>query len=157
MSLAPRKSTVKLGEEAWSTTLVSVPKTKPMSHTDSTPTPKPVIVSPFPQPPSWPPSRPPSRTPSVHSDGDQKLTHSSLLANGPKLHRRSSQRSSASSKKSDSDGDRRSTAGDSVASLSKKYGVCERLAIGKGATSVVRLAHKWDRTEEKLYAVKVSA
>ena len=37
----------------------------------------------------------------------------------------------------------------------RKYGVCERLAIGKGATSVVRLAHKWDRTEEKLYAVKV--
>jgi len=28
------------------------------------------------------------------------------------------------------------------------------VAIGKGATSVVRLAHKWDRTEEKLYAVK---
>jgi hypothetical protein len=41
--------------------------------------------------------------------------------------------------------------------LSKKYGVCQKLAIGKGATSVVRLAHKWDRTEEKLYAVKVSA
>jgi hypothetical protein len=30
------------------------------------------------------------------------------------------------------------------------------MAIGKGATSVVRLAHKWDRSEEKLYAVKVS-
>jgi serine/threonine protein kinase len=40
--------------------------------------------------------------------------------------------------------------------LSKKYGVCQKLAIGKGATSVVRLAHKWDRSEEKLYAVKVS-
>lgn len=37
----------------------------------------------------------------------------------------------------------------------KKYGTCERVAIGKGATSVVRLAHKWDRSEEKLYAVKV--
>jgi len=30
----------------------------------------------------------------------------------------------------------------------------QKMAIGKGATSVVRLAHKWDRTEEKLYAVK---
>ena len=40
-------------------------------------------------------------------------------------------------------------------SLLKKYGVCEKVAIGKGATSVVRLAHKWDRSEEKLYAVKV--
>jgi protein-serine/threonine kinase len=37
----------------------------------------------------------------------------------------------------------------------QKYGTCERVAIGKGATSVVRLAHKWDRSEEKLYAVKV--
>ena len=47
-------------------------------------------------------------------------------------------------------------AGESTtASLLKKYGVCEKVAIGKGATSVVRLAHKWDRSEEKLYAVKV--
>jgi len=38
--------------------------------------------------------------------------------------------------------------------LLKKYGVCDKVAIGKGATSVVRLAHKWDRSEEKLYAVK---
>jgi serine/threonine protein kinase len=38
--------------------------------------------------------------------------------------------------------------------LLKKYGVCGKVAIGKGATSVVRLIHKWDRTEEKLYAVK---
>ena len=36
-----------------------------------------------------------------------------------------------------------------------KYGTCERVATGKGATSVVRLAHKWDRGEEKLYALKV--
>lgn len=98
----------------------------------------------------------PSRPPSVHSDsGGQKFTLKDLLANGPKLNRRSSARSTASSRKSDSDGDRRSTAGDSATSLSKKYGVCERVAIGKGATSVVRLAHKWDRSEEKLYAVKV--
>lgn len=42
----------------------------------------------------------------------------------------------------------------STASLLKKYGVCDKAAIGKGATAVVRLAHKWDRREEKLYAVK---
>ncbi|EPQ61145.1 Pkinase-domain-containing protein [Gloeophyllum trabeum ATCC 11539] len=70
---------------------------------------------------------------------------------GPKLARRSSQRSNASSRKSDSDA---KSVGESTASLLKKYGVCERVAIGKGATSVVRLAHKWDRSEEKLYAVK---
>jgi protein-serine/threonine kinase len=106
--------------------------------------------------PSAPPSKPPSRPPSVNSDsGHHRFTLKDLLANGPKLNRRSSARSTASSKKSDSDGERRSTAGESTASLSKKYGVCERVAIGKGATSVVRLAHKWDHQEEKLYAVKV--
>lgn len=38
----------------------------------------------------------------------------------------------------------------------KKYGVCEKVAIGRGATAVVRLAHnKFDRTHpSKLYAVK---
>ncbi|PKI83114.1 hypothetical protein MVES1_002890 [Malassezia vespertilionis] len=41
-----------------------------------------------------------------------------------------------------------------VASLMKKYGTCERVAIGKGATAVVRIAHKWDESIEKLYAVK---
>lgn len=39
-------------------------------------------------------------------------------------------------------------------SLLKKYGYCEKVAIGKGATAVVKLAHKWDRSTEKLYAVK---
>lgn len=97
---------------------------------------------------------------SVHSDkaeGGHKFNLKDLLASGPKLNRKSSQRST-SSKKSDSDaGDgRRSTAGDSAVSLTQKYGVCQKLAIGKGATSVVRLAHKWDRSEEKLYAIKVS-
>ncbi|KAG7090586.1 hypothetical protein E1B28_009692 [Marasmius oreades] len=107
---------------------------------------------------------------SVHSnDGDKhKFNLRDLLgANSGKLVRRSSQRSTGSSRKSDSesvDGDydrksvgkggARSTAGDSTTSLSKKYGVCQKIAIGKGATSVVRLAHKWDRSEEKLYAVK---
>ncbi|KAH8921228.1 Pkinase-domain-containing protein [Atractiella rhizophila] len=51
-------------------------------------------------------------------------------------------------------GKARSQSGRSVASLSQKYGVCEKAAIGKGATAVVRLAHKWDRTTEKVYAVK---
>ena len=93
--------------------------------------------------------------PSVHSDGGgQKFTLKDLLGT-PKLVRRSSARSNGSSKKSDSDRGGRSVAGETTASLLKKYGVCEKVAIGKGATSVVRLAHKWDRTEEKLYAVKV--
>jgi protein-serine/threonine kinase len=101
-----------------------------------------------------------SRAGSIHSekgDSSHKFTLKDLLSSGPKLSRKSSQRST-SSKRSDSDageGRARSTAGDSAASLSQKYGVCQKLAIGKGATSVVRLAHKWDRTEEKLYAVKV--
>jgi hypothetical protein len=96
-----------------------------------------------------------AKSPSVTSDkGEHKFTLKDLLASGPKLARKPSQRSTGSSKKSDSDGDRKSTAGDSTASLSKKYGVCQKVAIGKGATSVVRLAHKWDRSEEKLYAVK---
>ncbi|TBU56226.1 Pkinase-domain-containing protein [Dichomitus squalens] len=94
------------------------------------------------------------RPPSVHSDtGSQKFTLRDLLGT-PKLVRRSSARSTASSKKSDSDRGGRSEAGASTISLLKKYGVCEKVAIGKGATSVVRLAHKWDRSEEKLYAVK---
>ncbi|KAK0446519.1 Pkinase-domain-containing protein [Desarmillaria tabescens] len=104
-----------------------------------------------------------AKAPSVHSQdgGGTKFTLKDLLANGPKLNRKSSQRSTGgSSRKSDGDSDAggrqgpRSTAGESTASLSQKYGVCQKIAIGKGATSVVRLAHKWDRSEEKLYAVK---
>lgn len=41
-----------------------------------------------------------------------------------------------------------------VASLMKKYGTCERVAIGKGASAVVRIAHKRDKSEDKVYAVK---
>jgi protein-serine/threonine kinase len=96
------------------------------------------------------------RASSVHStDGGTKFNLRDLLGTGPKLSRKSSARSSASSRKSDSEGGPKSTGGESTGSLLKKYGTCERVAIGKGATSVVRLAHKWDRTEEKLYAVKV--
>jgi protein-serine/threonine kinase len=87
------------------------------------------------------------------TDGGHKFNLKDLLSGGPKLARKSSARSTGSSKHSDSDADTKSNAG-STASLSQKYGVCQKLAIGKGATSVVRLAHKWDRTEEKLYAVK---
>ena len=43
-----------------------------------------------------------------------------------------------------------------TASVSQKYGVCQKVAIEKGAMSVVRLANKWDRSEEKLYAIKVN-
>src|SRR4051794_34881929 len=36
-----------------------------------------------------------------------------------------------------------------------KYGVCEKGCIGKGATAVVRLAHKFDKSDcEMTYAVK---
>lgn len=106
------------------------------------------------KPPSTP-SR--SRAPSnAHLDGGQKFTLKDLItASAPKLSRKSSARST-SSKKSDSDVERKSVGGESTASLTQKYGVCQKVAIGKGATSVVRLAHKWDRSEEKLYAVKVS-
>ncbi|EIN13124.1 Pkinase-domain-containing protein [Punctularia strigosozonata HHB-11173 SS5] len=104
--------------------------------------------------PSKSASRPPSRPPSLRSEevggGGQKFTLKDLLASGPKLARRSSQKSGGgSSRKS-----RESEDGESAGSLLKKYGVCGKVAIGKGATSVVRLAHKWDRSEEKLYAVK---
>ncbi|KAJ1917713.1 hypothetical protein IWQ60_007695 [Tieghemiomyces parasiticus] len=63
-----------------------------------------------------------------------------------KLTRKSSATSSAKSAKS---------ANDSV-SLQKKYGVCEKGCIGKGATAVVRLVHHMDRAtrNEKLFAVK---
>ncbi|KXN83358.1 Serine/threonine-protein kinase hal4 [Leucoagaricus sp. SymC.cos] len=109
--------------------------------------------------PDSPVPTPRSKPASVHSDkGDgHKFNLKDLLGNAPKLNRKSSQRST-SSRRSDSEaGDvarPRSNAGDSAVSLTQKYGVCQRVAIGKGATSVVRLAHKWDRTEEKLYAVK---
>ncbi|KAJ6614929.1 kinase-like domain-containing protein [Mycena sp. CBHHK59/15] len=107
------------------------------------------------------PARAPSRAASVTSESSahsHKFTLKDLLASGPKLSRRSSARS-ASSKHSDSDkghdGPARSIAGDSTASLTRKYGVCQKVAIGKGATSVVRLAHKWDRNDgDKMYAVK---
>lgn len=75
------------------------------------------------------------------------------MGDGQRLQRKQSDRGSqrgsdrGSNKGSEHDGA-------STASLLKKYGVCDKAAIGKGATAVVRLAHKWDRREEKLYAVK---
>ena len=40
--------------------------------------------------------------------------------------------------------------------LAQRYGTCEKGCIGRGATAVVRLAHKLDGTDcEKIYAVKV--
>lgn len=110
------------------------------------------------------PSRAASVTSEASSVQSHKFTLKDLLASGPKLSRRSSARS-ASSRHSDSDreqgaaagGGGRSVGGDSSAgSLRGKYGVCQKVAIGKGATSVVRLAHKWDRNDgDKMYAVKV--
>ena len=88
----------------------------------------------------------------TQSVGGQRFTLKDLLATGPKLARKPSQ----SSRKSDTSSDRAGGYAESTTtSLLKKYGVCEKIAIGKGATSVVRLAHKWDRSEEKLFAVKV--
>ncbi|KAF9519888.1 hypothetical protein BS47DRAFT_1336614 [Hydnum rufescens UP504] len=127
---------------------------------------------------SPPPSQPPSRAPSVKSRGEpasrrssfsrpdarpgsiagtaasseaggHRFTLKDLLANGPKAGRKPSVSSRRSDVSSEHGG-----APESASSLLQKYGVCERVAIGKGATSVVRLAHKWDRAEEKLYAVK---
>lgn len=101
-------------------------------------------------------NRPPS-TAGSDVGGGQRFNLKDLLASGPKLARKPS----ASSRKSDASSDRGGGGGasaygaESTTSLLKKYGVCEKVAIGKGATSVVKLAHKWDRREEKLYAVKV--
>ncbi len=76
-----------------------------------------------------------------------------IMGSAPKLSRRGS--SASHGNKSDGGSKKGgSTAGGETASLLKKYGVCEKAAIGKGATAVVRLAHKWDRSTEKLYAVK---
>jgi len=89
-----------------------------------------------------------------------------LVGGGPKMARKPSVTSrksddGRSDKGSNYGDDQPSKAGGSVAggaatsgSLLKKYGVCEKVAIGKGATAVVRLAHKWDRSTERLYAVK---
>lgn len=113
--------------------------------------PTPVI----PPPPQSATTARPRAPSSASTDGSHKFNLRDLLASGPKLARKHSARSVGSSKKSDSDnGETKSNTGSTTASLSKKYGVCQKLAIGKGATSVVRLAHKWDRSEEKLYAVK---
>ncbi|CAO1619799.1 unnamed protein product [Jaminaea pallidilutea] len=105
-------------------------------------------------------------------DKDARSTASSTLrdmiaglgSSGPgKLARRGSNVShgNRSDKSGSEKGDGKSQAGgksvagsENTTSLLKKYGVCEKAAIGKGATAVVRLAHKWDRSTEKLYAVK---
>ncbi|KAJ7474295.1 Pkinase-domain-containing protein [Mycena latifolia] len=146
-----------------------------LAASSSTPTPAAVKRAASASAPTTPaiPARAPSRAASVASESSHtshKFTLKDLLASGPKLSRRSSARS-ASSRDSGSEASHqshshpssyskppksaRSTGGDSAASLTKKYGVCQKVAIGKGATSVVRLAHKWDRSDgEKLYAVK---
>jgi len=102
---------------------------------------------------------PPGKKEEVVTTGGHKFTLKDLIGMGDgssKLNRRASERGSTKGS------DRGSTKGgseyggdnNSTASLLKKYGICDKAAIGKGATAVVRLAHKWDRREEKLYAVK---
>ncbi|KAF7293780.1 Pkinase-domain-containing protein [Mycena chlorophos] len=115
--------------------------------------------------------RSPSRAASISSEASasqtsHKFTLKDLLANGPKLSRRSSARSASSRHSADSGSESQSQkarsvksgksgGGESVGSLNAKYGVCQKVAIGKGATSVVRLAHKWDRNDgDRMYAVK---
>jgi protein-serine/threonine kinase len=101
----------------------------------------------------------PGKKEEVVTTGGHKFTLKDLIGMGDssnKLNRRTSDRGSTKGS------DRGSTKGgseyggdnNSTASLLKKYGICDKAAIGKGATAVVRLAHKWDRREEKLYAVK---
>lgn len=88
---------------------------------------------------------------------EHKFNLKDLLQSGPKLARKASAGSAASKSeraKSNNGSEKGGHDGASTASLLAKYGVCEKAAIGKGATAVVRLAHKWDRREEKLYAVK---
>lgn len=95
-------------------------------------------------------------------DADAKSSASStlrdmIMGSAPKLSRRGSNTSAGN--RSDGGGSKKGGSesgkgGGETASLLKKYGVCEKAAIGKGATAVVRLAHKWDRSTEKLYAVK---
>ncbi|KAH9814440.1 kinase-like domain-containing protein [Melampsora americana] len=63
-------------------------------------------------------------------------------------------RKPSSSSKGGRSEDGKSESQGGTSTLLKKYGVCEKAAIGKGATAVVRLAHKWDRGTDKLYAVK---
>ncbi|KAL7410157.1 kinase-like domain-containing protein [Mrakia frigida] len=98
-----------------------------------------------------------SPTVTVASGNEHKFNLKDLLNSGPKLSRKASAGSAASKSekgKSNNGSEKGGHDGGSTASLLAKYGVCEKAAIGKGATAVVRLAHKWDRREEKLYAVK---
>ncbi|CAE6477328.1 unnamed protein product [Rhizoctonia solani] len=95
--------------------------------------------------------KPPSRPPSVSGD-HHKFNLKDLLAAAPKPARKSS---TGGSRKSDAGSEKaRSVVSGGSGGRLDHYGICERVAIGKGATSIVKLAHKWDRTEEKLYAVK---
>ncbi|KAI9602376.1 hypothetical protein H4Q26_001664 [Puccinia striiformis f. sp. tritici PST-130] len=96
---------------------------------------------------------------SERSGGEEKLFGGSSKLRemvGGKLGRKpSSSKGGRSDDGRSEDGENRSRAGSqATTSLLKKYGVCEKAAIGKGATAVVRLAHKWDRGTDKLYAVK---
>lgn len=90
-------------------------------------------------------SRPPSAAGSASGGEGRKFSLKELLSSGPKLTRRKSANSMAES-----------TTGES-ATLGNKYGVYEKSSVGKGTTAIVKVAHRWDRTEDNLYAVKVSS
>lgn len=103
--------------------------------------------------------------PRAPSHGEKEKDNGMGAALNEFMRNKVSRKSSVTSKRSDdgrsdkgSEKDGHSGYGGSDAgksSLTKKYGVCEKIAIGKGATATVKLAHKWDRTTERLYAVKV--
>lgn len=105
--------------------------------------------------PSVPPPAPVGKAPSVREESVGKFNLKDLLGSGKDKKKASQAGSAKGSEKGSTRGSEKGYGdANSTASLFKKYGVCERAAIGRGATAVVRLAHKWDRTEEKLYAVK---
>ncbi|KAF7289336.1 Serine/threonine-protein kinase hal4 [Mycena indigotica] len=158
-----------LAAKAVKTPPINTSSPAPLPSAPNSPIPPPSSVkraasTSVPNTPAVPP-RAPSRAASIASEASQashKFTLKDLLASGPKLSRKGSARSASSRHSADSGSERshkaksaKSGGGESVGSLSQKYGVCQKVAIGKGATSVVRLAHKWDRSDgEKMYAVK---
>lgn len=91
-----------------------------------------------------------------------------MIMNSPMLARRgsaSTQRSDGSASSKSKDGKKRKGAvpvvpgapgTGEVASLLRKYGTCEHVAIGKGASAVVRIAHKRGDKDgpQTMYAVK---
>lgn len=104
-----------------------------------------------------PARNPASKSGQQNESGGTKFKLSDILGTGSKNPKKSSVAGSTRGSEKGSvkgGGSEKGDGASTTASLFKKYGVCEKTAIGHGATAVVKLAHKWDRSEEKLYAVK---